>query len=46
VRLVEERAIELAPLVSHVFALRDHARAFDAFARRDGLKTLFDPRLS
>jgi L-iditol 2-dehydrogenase len=45
VRLVEERAIELAPLVSHVFALRDHARAFDAFARRDGLKTLFDPRL-
>ena len=46
VRLVEERAIALEPLVSHVFALRDHARAFDAFARRDGLKTIFDPRLA
>jgi L-iditol 2-dehydrogenase len=46
VRLVEERAVDLSPLVSHVFALRDHARAFDAFARRDGLKSIFDPRLA
>lgn len=45
VRLVEERAIALEPLISHVFALRDHGRAFDTFARRDGLKTIFDPRL-
>ena len=46
VRLVEARAVQLEPLVSHVFALRDHARAFDCFARRDGLKTMFDPRLT
>ena len=45
VRLVEERQVRLEPLVSHVFPLRDHARAFDFFARRDGLKTIFDPRL-
>lgn len=45
VRLVEERVVRLEPLVSHVFALRDHARAFDCFTRRDGLKTIFDPRL-
>jgi L-iditol 2-dehydrogenase len=45
VRLVEERLVVLPPLVSHVFALRDHALAFDCFARRDGLKTIFDPRL-
>jgi L-iditol 2-dehydrogenase len=45
VHLVEERAVRLEPLVSHVFPLRDHAKAFDCFARRDGLKTIFDPRL-
>ena len=45
VRLVEERAVEVAPMVSHVFALADHAMAFRAFSRRDGLKTIFDPRL-
>ncbi len=45
VRLVEEKAVDLLPLVSHVFPLRDHALAFDCFARRDGLKTIFDPRL-
>lgn len=45
VRLVEERAVDLPPLVSHAYALRDHAEAFDRFARRDGLKTIFDPRL-
>ncbi len=46
VRLVEERAVRLEPLVSHVFPLREHASAFDCFARRDGLKTIFDPRLA
>lgn len=45
VRLVEARAVELLPLVSHVFPLREHGAAFAAFARRDGLKTIFDPRL-
>lgn len=45
VRLVEEHAVDLGPLISHVFALRDHAAAFAAVARRDGLKTIFDPRL-
>ena len=45
VRLVEERAVDLSPLVTHVFALRDHVPAFETFARRDGLKTVFDPRL-
>lgn len=45
VRLVEERLVSLEPLVTHVFALRDHASAFDFFARRVGLKTIFDPRL-
>jgi L-iditol 2-dehydrogenase len=46
VRLVEERAVQLEPLVAHVFPLREHADAFDCFARRDGLKTIFDPRLA
>jgi L-iditol 2-dehydrogenase len=45
VRLVEQGAIELLPLVSHVHALRDHEAAFARFAARDGLKTIFDPRL-
>lgn len=46
VHLVEERAVDLVPLVSRVYALRDHAAAFASFARREGLKTLFDPRLA
>ncbi len=45
VRLVEERQVDLAPLVSEVLPLREWQRALDAFERRDGLKTLFDPRL-
>lgn len=45
VRLIEERAVDLDPLVSHVYGLREHARAFEAFARRDGLKSVLDPRL-
>jgi L-iditol 2-dehydrogenase len=45
VRLVEARAVDLPPLVSHVYPLRDHAEAFARFARRDGLKTILDPRL-
>lgn len=45
VRLVERRAVDLGPLVSHVHPLRDHVAAFERFAARDGLKTIFDPRL-
>ena len=45
VRLVESGVVDLTPLVSHVFALRDHVAAFERFAARDGLKTIFDPRL-
>lgn len=46
VRLVEERVVDLEPLVSHAYPLREHEAAFDRFARRDGLKIIFDPRLA
>lgn len=45
VRLVSERLVSLDPLVSDVLPLRDWPRAIQAFERRDGLKTVFDPRL-
>jgi L-iditol 2-dehydrogenase len=45
VRLVEERVMDLEPLISHAYPLREHEGAFDRFARRDGLKIIFDPRL-
>ena len=45
VRLVRDRLVELDPLISEVLPLRDWPRALDAFERRDGLKTVFDPRL-
>lgn len=45
VRLIEDGLVTLEPLVSHVFPLREHLAAFDRFTRRDGLKTIFDPRL-
>ena len=46
VRLVRERQVQLEPLVSDVLPLRSWATALDAFERRDGLKTVFDPRLA
>jgi L-iditol 2-dehydrogenase len=45
VRLVRERQVELDPLISDALPLRDWAKALAAFDRRDGLKTVFDPRL-
>jgi len=45
VRLVEERLVSLEPLISDVLPLREWPRALDAFERRDGIKTVFDPRL-
>lgn len=45
VRLVEARSVELDPLVSEVLPLRAVATAFERFERREGLKTVFDPRL-
>ncbi|HYH92886.1 MAG TPA: alcohol dehydrogenase catalytic domain-containing protein [Candidatus Saccharimonadales bacterium] len=45
VRLVRERQVELEPLLSEVLPLRDWPKALDAFEHRDGLKTVFDPRL-
>lgn len=45
VKLVSERRIELEPLISAVLPLRDWPIALAAFDRRDGLKTVFDPRL-
>ena len=45
VRLVRDGRIELAPLISDVLPLRGWPRALEAFERRDGLKTVFDPRL-
>jgi L-iditol 2-dehydrogenase len=45
VRLVGERQVELEPLLSDVLPLREWPRALEAFERRDGLKTVFDPRL-
>ncbi len=45
VRLVRERQVELDPLISSVLPLREWSEALAAFDRRDGLKTVFDPRL-
>ena len=46
VRLVEHRAIDLEPLVSAVLPLRAVTTALERFERREGLKTMFDPRLA
>lgn len=45
VRLVRERRVQLDPLISDVLPLRSWSTALEAFQRRDGLKTVFDPRL-
>lgn len=45
VSLVQERLVDLVPLVSNVYPLREHSAAFDASRRRVGVKTIFDPRL-
>ena len=45
VRLVSERQVQLDPLIGEVLPLGSWPVALDAFERRDGLKTVFDPRL-
>lgn len=45
-RLVANRSVELEPLISNVLPLRDWPKALEQFERRDGLKTVFDPRLA
>lgn len=46
VRLVEDRQVDLAPLLSEVLPLRSWPTALERFAKREGLKTVFDPRLA
>jgi L-iditol 2-dehydrogenase len=45
VRLVEERQVELEPLIGEVLPLRSWQRALERLEQRDGLKTVLDPRL-
>jgi L-iditol 2-dehydrogenase len=45
-RLVADRQVELLPLISDVLPLRAWPTALERFERREGLKTVFDPRLS
>jgi L-iditol 2-dehydrogenase len=45
-RLVERRAVDLLPLVSAVLPLARWPEALDRLVRREGLKTVLDPRLS
>lgn len=46
VRLVTDGRIDLQSLVSEVLPLRSWPVALERFERREGLKTLFDPRLA
>lgn len=45
-RLVADRQVELSPLISDVLPLRSWPTALERFERREGLKTVFDPRRS
>lgn len=45
VRLVADRQVELPPLIGAVLPLRGWPIALERFERREGLKTVFDPRL-
>lgn len=44
-RLLNARLVDPRPLVSSVLPLRDWPLVFERFERREGIKTLFDPRL-
>jgi L-iditol 2-dehydrogenase len=44
--LLEARLLDPRPLVSSVLPLREWPLAFERFDRREGIKNLFDPRLS
>jgi L-iditol 2-dehydrogenase len=43
IELVRDGRVEVGSLVTHRFALADVASAFDAAARRNGLKVLVEP---
>jgi len=45
-RLLEARLVELEPLISDVLPLTEWRTAVERFERREGIKTVFDPRLS
>lgn len=45
-RLVADRQVDLLPLISDILPLRSFATALERFERREGLKTVFDPRRS
>jgi L-iditol 2-dehydrogenase len=45
-RLVADRQVELRPLISDILPLRAWSTALERFERREGLKTVFDPRLA
>lgn len=44
-KLLEARLVDPRPLVTQVVPLREWHRAFEWFERREGIKSLFDPRL-
>jgi threonine dehydrogenase-like Zn-dependent dehydrogenase len=44
-KLLEARLVDPRPLVTKVVPLREWPMAFERFERREGIKTLFDPRL-
>jgi L-iditol 2-dehydrogenase len=44
-RLVADQRVELLPLISEVLPMRDWATALERLQRREGLKTVLDPRL-
>jgi hypothetical protein len=45
-RLLDAGLIELPSLVTEVLPLDDWRRAFEHVEQRQGIKTLFDPRLA
>ena len=45
VRLLAAGTVDVRPLITHAYPLRDWAAAFDTFRARTGVKTLFRPQL-
>ena len=45
-RLFEADLVNLAPLVTDVLPLRDWAVAVDRMRKREGIKSVLDPRLT
>jgi L-iditol 2-dehydrogenase len=46
IRLVADGMVDLDALISEVLPLRSWRIALERFERREGLKTVFDPRLA